>query len=269
MMVALLTCITRPAAMIARVVRPRPPADPSVIAAGSTVRRATGAASAARRAAIIVCTAAPAAILTITDDPLPFPPPAPPGEPGLHAAPTPDLNLPVFPLGGPSLFAEHTPGGGGPRFASPGGGGGPGGFGGGGGTGGDGLVLTGVNPSVVVGANVLAGDGGIGGFGGVGGTQRAAPGPGGTGLLLTGTGGTVMINPGVTVQGGLNGDGTQRGDGISGCNLNITHNGTIIGGRALNLLSGTNLLTLGTGSVITGGIAIQTGTLAITPAAGG
>lgn len=129
-MVALLTCIIRPVATAARAVRPRPPADPALIAA-TTTRRATGLATAARRAALIACTAAPGAILALPDEVLPYPPPAPPGEPGHHAGAAAGPSLPFVLLGG-SLFSEPLPGGGLRLAGQPGGPGGDGGPGGGG-----------------------------------------------------------------------------------------------------------------------------------------
>lgn len=180
----------------------------------------------------------------------------------------------------PTPVAGSGGGGGGGAFGGPGGavGGGngfPGGIGiGGGGGGAGGGGNTTVFNSGTINTNVLGGFGGFGGFGGdnigASGSGGGAGGGGGDGAL---TSSGITIAPTVTVQGGNGGDGgkggnvlgTPTGTGGSGGggggggaglfinapdilttpNLNLTNNGTLLGGNGGNGGNGGSALIAG------------------------
>ncbi|MEZ2297994.1 autotransporter outer membrane beta-barrel domain-containing protein [Variovorax sp. RCC_210] len=159
--------------------------------------------------------------------------------------------------------------------------------GGGGGAGGIGLTLAGSAITVNNAARILGGAGGAGGDGGGGATGNGAPGAGGDGgigLSSQGAGGAVS-NTG-TIAGGAGGVGGvgnnggapgttgatgAGGVGLLGSNLAVTNSGTIAGGMggdgvtrasAVEFTGGANSLTLQTGAVLTGAIAIDPGATA-------
>jgi hypothetical protein len=156
--------------------------------------------------------------------------------------------------------------------------------GGGGGAGGIGLTLAGSAIGVANLGRILGGAGGLGGDGGGGATGNGAPGAGGDGgigLSSQGGGGTVdnagIIAGGAGGAGGLNTNGGATGAtgaggvGLLGSNLAVTNSGTIAGGlggdgvtraSAVEFTAGTNSLTLQTGAVLTGAIAIDPGAIA-------
>ncbi|WP_171904818.1 beta strand repeat-containing protein, partial [Hoeflea olei] len=145
-----------------------------------------------------------------------------------------------------------------------------GGGGGGGGEGGYGLVMA-VNTAVTVDASftVSGGTGGDGGAGGAGYLNGSAGsqgmgGSGGAGFFAD-IGSIDLLNNGTITGGSAGGAGGtlgRGGSGVKGADLNITNNGTIAagsgtGGFALEFTGGNNSLTLGTGSVLNGGIDIS------------
>jgi uncharacterized protein with beta-barrel porin domain len=152
-----------------------------------------------------------------------------------------------------------------------GGSGGAGGAGSSGGSAGDGgYGVYAIGGSTVSNAGTITG--GNGGNGGTG-TNGGVGGGGGGGIVANS--GATITNTG-TIQGGNAGtSGTGAGlsgggIGILGSNLSITNSGTIAGGffadgttrvDSIIFSSGTNFLTLQTGSTINGNIAIQAGTL--------
>ncbi len=167
-----------------------------------------------------------------------------------------------------------------------GGTGGTGGLGGGvsnplrGGQGGDGGagVATGVTGATVSNSGTITGgSGNTGGGSSVNGSGNGGAGGSGiqgssliitnstSGTITGGNGGT----PGVATGGAPTGANGAGGAAISGNNLTITNAGTLTAGtsgggtqaNAITLTSGTNFLTLQTGSTINGNIAIQAGTL--------
>lgn len=155
---------------------------------------------------------------------------------------------------------------------------GPTGTGGGGGAGGAGAVVIGPLPLGVLTSTVTGGNGGNGGNGGL---ISGAPGDGGTGgagLIFT-SGGSVSIGAAVTGgSGGAGGSGAvgatgaagAGGVGIRGDSLDLTLGATVSGGMgaggralALDIVGGSNSLTLNTGWGLLGGIRVQTGSLGI------
>ncbi|WP_417774249.1 beta strand repeat-containing protein, partial [Stappia sp.] len=129
-------------------------------------------------------------------------------------------------------------------------------------------------------AAITGGAGGQGGLGGAHGAfgtngSRGYGGTGGAGLSTSVSGVFVTNNTSATIAGGNGGAG--RGDaaggaGIIGSGLSISNNGTISGGlsgtsgtraNAIEFTGGSNRLSLGSDSILNGGIAV-TGSLEIT-----
>jgi len=153
--------------------------------------------------------------------------------------------------------------------------------GGGGGAGGIGLTLVGTSIAANNPGTITGGAGGAGGNGGGGATGTGAPGAGGnggagvsstgssaaianTGTITGGAGGA----GGVANNGGANGASGAGGVGVWGSNLDVTNTGTISGGLggdgttrapAVQFTAGSNTLTLNTGGVLIGAIAIDPG----------
>ncbi|WP_093220608.1 autotransporter outer membrane beta-barrel domain-containing protein [Variovorax sp. OK212] len=153
--------------------------------------------------------------------------------------------------------------------------------GGGGGAGGIGLTLVGSSIAASNAGVITGGAGGAGGNGGGGATGTGAPGAGGgggagvsstgsaagianTGSITGGAGGAGGVNN----NGGANGANGAGGVGVWGSNLAVTNTGTISGGLggdgvtrapAVEFTAGSNSLTLNTGGVLIGAIAIDPG----------
>jgi len=164
--------------------------------------------------------------------------------------------------------------------------------GGGGGAGGNGITLAGSAVSVVNSGTVTAGAGGAGGAAGGGAGGTGTPGSGGDGGIgLQATGASTALTNNGTITGGNGGAGGANsnggasgangagGAGVAGANLAITNSGGISGGlggdgvtraAAVEFTGGSNSLTLSTGSVLTGAVAIDSGaTASIVAGAGG
>ncbi len=160
------------------------------------------------------------------------------------------------------------------------------GGGGGGGGGGDGALLTNKGVTLTNGGRIKGGAGGTGGYGGY---KGGAGGAGGAGLAAS-YGGTITNTSTITGgAGGIGGNansnggtGGAGGDGILGANLTIINSGTITAGSggaggaggtngaagaagdAIEFTGGSNTLTLGSGSTITGAIRLDTSTTTLT-----
>lgn len=156
--------------------------------------------------------------------------------------------------------------------------------GGGGGGGGNGIVLTGSAVSVINSGTVTAGAGGAGGAAGGGAGGTGTPGSGGDGGIgLQATGASTTLTNSGTITGGNGGAGGASsnggasgangagGVGVTGANLAIANSGGISGGlggdgstraSAVEFTGGSNSLTLNTGSVLTGAVAIDSGATA-------
>ena len=164
--------------------------------------------------------------------------------------------------------------------------------GGGGGAGGNGITLAGSAVSVVNSGTVTAGAGGAGGAAGGGAGGTGTPGSGGDGGIgLQATGASTALTNNGTITGGNGGAGGANsnggasgangagGAGLAGANIALTNSGGISGGlggdgvtraAAIEFTGGSNSLTLNTGSVLTGAVAIDSGaTASIVAGAGG
>jgi len=148
---------------------------------------------------------------------------------------------------------------------------------GGGGAGGYGAVVTGAGTNNLISGTIMGGNGGAGGLS----LQNAGGdgGSGGIGLLFTDASLPTTVTVTGVIQGGNGGEGGSGGTifpmpgapgaggaGLVGSNLSITNSGTISGGAGapgIRLKGGSNSLTMASGSVLNGGVALETGTLAI------